>query len=236
MILNRNGAIVGLAISLLLTVTSQSQAVVPVFDPANYAQNVLTQANTLKTTINQANQIANQIREIQMQVQSLRNIPRGLWGQIQSDLAQLQAIVQRSQGISYANVNLAADFAKSYPGFRASTDYTAAYRQWTQKALGGIKTSLEDAGLQSRQLQSEDAVMQALQAMSDGASGHMQALQVGNMIAIQQVQQLQKLRQLQMAQIQAEAGFLAMQQQSQSGQYAALKLWIESAGDPAFKF
>ncbi len=232
----RVGAILSLAISLFLSVTAQSEAVVPVFDPANYAQNVLTQVNTLKATINQANQIANQIREIQMQVQSLRNIPRGLWGQIQSDLERLQAVIRRTQGISYADVNLASDFTKAYPGFRASTDYTAAYRQWTQNALGGIKTSLEDAGLQSRQLQSEDGVMQALQSLSDGASGHMQALQVGNMIAIQQVQQLQKLRQLQMAQMQAEAGFLAMQQQSQSGQYAALKLWIESTSDPAVKF
>jgi conjugal transfer/entry exclusion protein len=56
------------------------------------------------------------------------------------------------------------------------------------------------------------------------------------MIAMQQVEQLQKLRQLQMSQIQAEAGFLASQQQTQSSQYAALKAWIDSTNDPAHKF
>lgn len=226
----------GLTVIIGLAVCAQSQAVVPVFDPINYAQNVLTRANTLKTTLNQATQIANQLQQIQLQVRSLRAIPRGLWGLIQADLAQLRAIVQRSQGLSYADQNLSSDFAQAYPGFAASTDYVAAYRQWTQKALGGIKTSLEDAGLQSRQLQSEDDVLAALQAMSDGATGHLQAMQVSNMIAVQQVQQLQKLRQLQMAQIQAQAGFLAAQQQNQSSQYAALKLWIETVNDPAVKF
>jgi P-type conjugative transfer protein TrbJ len=72
--------------------------------------------------------------------------------------------------------------------------------------------------------------------MSDGTTGHMQALQVANMISMQQVHQLQKLRQLQMAQIQAQAGYFATQQQIQSSQYAALKAWIDSANNPAHKF
>jgi len=221
---------------LILSVAAESKATVPVFDPINYVQNVLNQANTLKATINQATQIANELRQIEMQAQALRNIPRGQWGEIRADIAQLQQIMQRSQTINYADQNLTGDFAKMYPGFHSPANYVQEYRGWVDNALGGIKASLQDADIQNRQLRSEDDVLQALQSMSDGASGHMEALQVGNMIAVQQVQQLQKLRQLQMAQIQAQAGFLATQQQSQSSQYASLKAWIDSASAPAVKF
>ncbi len=234
----RKSAIVAGALVIGLTLASgaESRATLPVFDPINYVQNVLNQANTLKATINQATQIEYQLQQIQMQIQGLRNIPRGMWGRIQADLAQLQRVVQRGQGISYGDENLASDFMSMYPGFSSSADYSQAYGEWTRNSLGSIQTSLEDAGLQSKQLQSEDGVLQGLQAMSDGATGHMQALQVGNMIAMQQVEQLQKLRQLQMAQIQAQAGFFATQQQTQSSQYAALKAWIDSANYPAHKF
>jgi P-type conjugative transfer protein TrbJ len=236
MIRNSVSAALVLTIGLTLIVGTESRATLPVFDPINYVQNVLNQANTLKATLNQATQIEYQLQQIQMQVQGLRTIPRGEWGKIQSDLARLRQVVQRGQGISYADQNLATDFTSMYPGFANPTDYNQAYREWTTNALGSIQTSLEDAGLQSEQLQSEDGVLQGLQSMSDGTTGHMQALQVANMISMQQVHQLQKLRQLQMAQIQAQAGYFATQQQIQSSQYAALKAWIDSANNPAHKF
>lgn len=227
---------ISLAIGVVFSAAVQAQADLPVFDPINYVQNVLNQANTLKATVNQATQIAYQLQQLKLQVQGMRSIPRGLWGQIRSDLAALQHLVQHGQDISYTDQNLSSDFATMYPGFSSQTNFLQDYRQWSENALGGIATSLEDAQMQNQQLHSEDDVLQDLQAMSDGATGHMEALQVGNMVAMQEVQQLQKLRQLQMAQIQAQAGFFATQQQVQSTQYAALTAWIQSANDPAYKF
>ena len=223
------------SVQMLLTSTD-SRAALPVFDPFNYAQNVLTQANTLKMTLNQARQIAYELQAIELQARSLRTIPKGVWGQIQSDLTALRQIVERSQTISYDDHNLASDFQSAYPGFATSADYAHAYGLWAHNSLASIQTSLEDAGLQDNQLQSEDAVISQLETMSDGATGHLQALQVANMIAVQQVEQLQKLRQLQMAQMQALAGYLAAQQQTQSSQYAALKAWLSGNGAASYKF
>jgi len=97
--------ILSLAIALTFSVTFEGRATIPVFDPINYAKNVLIQANTLKATINQATQIAYQLRQLEMQVQALRNIPRGAWGQIQTDLAQLRRLMQLSRAISYTDEN-----------------------------------------------------------------------------------------------------------------------------------
>ena len=232
----RTSLIVLIIVTLLAFASTATKAAVPVFDPFNYAQNVLTQANTLKLTLDQAQEIANQLQGLAMQVRSLRAIPNGVWGEIQSDLSALRSVVEKSQSISYDDTNLSSDFASAYPGFATTTNFTESYQRWTRNALAGIQTSLLDAGLQDRQFQSEDATLTQLQAMSDGSTGHLQALQVANMIAVQQVQQMQKLRQLQMAQMQALAGYLATQQQTQSSQYAALKAWLDSASAPTYKF
>src|ERR1700676_625419 len=216
------------AAALLLAFIKPAAAQVVVFDPTNYVKNTLTELHTLQSTINQATQIANQLKQLAYEVQNLQNIPRGVWGQIQRDLSDLGQIAKVGQSISYADGNLSAEFARMYPGYAVPTDYTKAYTQWGNNALGGIQGALVSAGLQNAQFASEDAVFAQLQALSDGSVGHMQAIQVGNMIAIQQVQQLQKLRQLQMAQLQGEFGYLATQQQNDLTKFAILRAWLDS--------
>jgi len=217
-----------LAVALSFTLLQPASAQVMVFDPTNYAKNTLTELHTLQITINQATQISNQLRQLAYEVQNLQNIPNGVWGQIRGDLNALTQIAKVGQSISYADGNLSGEFSQMYPGYVVPADYTRAYTQWGENALGGIQGALASAGLQSSQFASEDATFAQLQALSDGAVGHMQAIQVGNMIGIQQVQQLQKLRQLQMAQLQGEFGYLATQQQNDLTKFATLRAWLDS--------
>jgi P-type conjugative transfer protein TrbJ len=219
---------IAFALALVLWLTQPAAAQLTVFDPANYAQNTLTELHTLQSTINEATQISNQLQQLAHQVQNLQNIPSGIWGQVQQDLSSLTQIAKVGQSISYADSTLSAEFAKMYPGYTVPTNYTQAYTQWGTNALGGMQGALASAGLQSSQFASEDATFAQLQALSDGAAGHMQALQVSNMIAIAQVQQLQKLRQLQMAQLQGELGYLATQQQNELTKFAILRAWLDS--------
>ena len=220
--------VAAIAIAFLLALAPSTAVGVVVFDPWNYAKNTLTELNTLQATINQATQISNELQQLAYEVQNLRNIPVGVWGQIRSDLQALTQIAKVGQSISYADQNLAAEFTQMYPGYVVPSDYTQAYTQWAQNTLGGIQGALEVAGLQSSQFATEDAVFGQLQALSDGAAGHMQAIQVGNMIGIQEVQQLEKLRQLQMAQLQGEFGYLATQQQNDLSKFATLRSWLDS--------
>ena len=182
----------------------------------------------MQTTINQATQISNQLKALAYDVQNLQNIPNGVWGQVSSDLGALTQVAKVGQSISYADANLGGEFTQMYPGYVVPADYTRSYTQWSQNSLNGIQGALASAGLQSSQFATEDALFGQLQALSDGSLGHMQAMQVGNMIAVQQVQQLQKLRQLQMAQLQGEFGYLATQQQNDLSKFATLRAWLDS--------
>jgi P-type conjugative transfer protein TrbJ len=219
---------IALAMALSFAPLQPTSAQVTVFDPANYAKNTLTELNTLQTTINQATQISNQLQQLAYQLESLRNIPNGTWGEIKADLAALRRIAKVGQSISYADANLSSEFTQMYPGYEVPTNYTRAYTQWGTNSLGGMQGALSVAGLQSSQLSSEDATFAQLEALSDGSVGHMEALQVGNMIGIQQAQQLQKLRELQMAQLQGQFDYLATQQQNDLTTFATLRAWLDS--------
>jgi len=219
---------IALAAALSFASMQSASAQVTVFDPANYAKNTLTELNTLQTTINQATQISNQLQQLAYQLQSLRSIPNGTWGEIQSDLAALSRVAKVGQSISYADADLSSEFTQMYPGYQVPTNYTRAYTQWATNSLGGIQGGLAVAGLQSSQLSTEDATFAQLEALSDGSVGHMEALQVGNMIGIQQAQQLQKLRELQMAQLQGQFDYLATQQQNDLSKFATLRAWLDS--------
>ena len=70
--------------------SARSQAQVVVFDPNNYAQNVLTAARALQ-------QINNQITSLQNQAQMLINQARNLASLPYSSLQQLQQSIQRTQ-------------------------------------------------------------------------------------------------------------------------------------------
>jgi len=211
-----------LAVALVVGFRLPSEAILIgpeiVFDPSNFAKNSLTELHTLDVTINQATQISNQLRQLAYQLQSLRNIPSGTWGNVVSELAALQRVVKVGSGISYTDAGLSTEFRALYPGYGAPTDYT----------LDGMQGAYQAAGLQSNQFATEDGVFADLESRSNGATGHMQAIQVGNMIAVQEVQQLEKLRQLQMAQMQGEFSYLATQQQSDVAKYATLRAWLDS--------
>lgn len=228
--------VVALSVGVAILSAGPARGDIPVFDPANYAQNVLIQANTLKTTVDQATAVAYQLRQLELEIQSLKNIPSGVWGAVQSDIAQLRAIVREGQGIDYTDRALSREFSSTYPGYTTQTDYEAAYAQWSQNSLAGLQTALSDAGVQNDQLDAEATLLGSLTRLSDRAQGPMEGLQIANMIAVQQVAQLQKLRQLQMAEIQAQVGYLATQQQLQSTQYAALKSWLDSSSMSPIKF
>jgi len=219
---------VALAVTLASAAVQPASAQITVFDPANYVKNTLTELNTLQTTINQATQISNQLQQLAYQLQSLRNIPNGTWGEIQADLAALRRVAKVGQSISYADANLSGEFIQMYPGYQVPTNYTRAYTQWGTNSLGGMQGALSVAGLQSSQLSTEDATFAQLEALSNGSVGHMEALQVGNMIGIQQAQQLQKLRELQMAQLQGQFDYLATQQQNDLSKFAILRAWLDS--------
>ena len=93
-----------------------------------------------------------------------------------------------------------------------------------------IVASMRAAQLQERQFATEEELMNTLQLMGETAGGRMQAIQIGNQIAAQQVRQTQKLRALVMAQMQMQASFMAFQANEKDNDQARSEKYFREDG------
>src|SRR5947209_2901866 len=130
-------------------------------------------------------------------------------------------------GLAYSMANLDGQFRSRFRGYAYNArSYYLDYRDWSQTTLDTIRGTLRAAGLQSQQLQSEQAVLAGLRGMAQSSVGRMEALQVANQIAEQQVQQLMKLRELMLADLQSKQTYQAQQVQKDATREASVEQFL----------
>ena len=167
-----------------------------VYDPSNYAQNVLTAARTLE-------QINNQIQSLQNEAQMLINQARNLASLPHSSLQQLLQNVQRTQQLLGQAQNLAFEVGQIDQAFQSqygnvslsATDaqLVADARGRWENTVGGLQDAMRvQAGVVGN-IDSNRAEMAALVGQSQGATGALQATQAGNQLLALQSQQLSDL-------------------------------------------
>jgi P-type conjugative transfer protein TrbJ len=176
-------------------------------------------------------QLQQEIRMVLDMTKNSQVLPSQVFGPISTDIAQLASIVQGGRALAYSMANLDAEFRTRFRGwgYNSRTWYTD-YRNWSQTSLDTTLGTLRAAGLQGQQLQSEQAVLDRLRIMAQSSDGRMQALQVANQIAEQQVQQIMKLRQLMLVDLQSKQAFQAAQMQKQASTEAASEQFFTFGG------
>jgi P-type conjugative transfer protein TrbJ len=187
----------------------------------------------LKQLATQAQQLKAQLNQYQNMVMNTKGVSNQLWGNALGDLQKVNSIIQQSRALAYSAKNLDTQFAQRYQGYNGyvagRTNSTNKYNQWSQEGHDNALYALKAAGAQNVSLQDENALMAQIQSMAGSATGRMQALQLGNMMASQNIQQIQKLRQLVMTQIQMEANYYQMQQDKADAMQAEHQRFINNA-------
>jgi P-type conjugative transfer protein TrbJ len=191
-------------------------------------------ANNLQlvnTYIRQGEQLRQEIMMVLDMAKNTNPVSGQVFGPIGTDIARLASIVQGGRALAYSMANLDAEFRTRFRGWGYnSRTWYSDYRTWSQTSLDTTLGTLRAAGLQGQQLQSEQAVLDRLRVMAQSSDGRMQALQVGNQIAEQQVQQMMKLRQLMLADLQSKQAFQAAQMQRQAASEAASEQFFTFGG------
>jgi P-type conjugative transfer protein TrbJ len=197
---------VALGINPLATPAS---AQLSVFDPTNYAQNVLTAARTLT-------QINNQIQQLQNQAQMLTNMARNLTRidfpqlqQLQQQLGEIDRLMGQAQGIDFRVDQLDQQFRQLFPRnfdqLLRSDQRVAMARARLDAAMSAYRQTM---GVQSRIVDNVRSDAQALAEIvgrSQGAEGSLQAQQATNqLLALTAKQQLQ-IQNMMAAQFRAQA-------------------------------
>ncbi len=179
-----------------------------VFDPSNYAENVLQAARALE-------QINNQIQSLQNEAQMLINQARNLASLPYSSLQQLQQSVQRTQQLLGEAQRIAFDvqqvdqiFSQQYADMDLSASdqelIDLARERWGN-TVGALQDAMRvQAGVVGN-IETQRQELSALVGESQGATGALQATQAGNQILALQAQQLADLTALLAANGRADA-------------------------------
>src|SRR5258707_10583669 len=101
--------------------TPPSLAQVIVFDPNNYAQNVLRAARALQQINNQITSLQNQTQMLINQARNLANLPYSSLQQLQSSIQRTQQLLNQAQRIAYDVQQIDHAFSTTYAPVSSGT-------------------------------------------------------------------------------------------------------------------
>ena len=167
-----------------------------VYDPSNYAQNVLTAARSLEAVNNQIRQIENQAQSLVNQAKNLANLPVSMLSTLQQQIQRTRQLLSAAQRIAYDVQDIQTAFAQRYNGANLTATESQmvsdANDRW-RDSVGAFEDALKVQAGAVGNLEGTRSSVNALVTASQSASGALQAAQAGNQLLALQSQQLADL-------------------------------------------
>lgn len=167
-----------------------------VYDPSNYAQNVLTAARTLEQINNQITSLQNEAQMLINQARNLASLPHSSLQQIQRSVQRTQQLLGQAQNIAFEVGQIDQAFQKQYGNVSLSTtdsQLVADARSRWENTVGGLQDAMRVQAGAVGNIDSNRSQMSELVGQSQGATGALQATQAGNQLLALQSQQLSDL-------------------------------------------
>lgn len=179
-----------------------------VFDPSNFAQNVIQAARAMEQINNQIASIANEARMLANQARNLESLPLSTLSQLQSGMLRTRSLLAQARNLAYDVEQIDAAFTTAYGDVPLSaTDaelVSTAQTRW-QTSVGAFEDSLKVQAGVIGNIQADSDAMASLVSASQSATGALQAAQAGNQLLALQSRQLADLTALIAAQSRADA-------------------------------
>ncbi|AJA10895.1 conjugative transfer protein TrbJ [Sphingopyxis fribergensis] len=208
----RRSIIVGIAMLGLTAVPEPASAQLGfggiVYDPTNYAQNVLTAARSLQQINNQIQQIQQQATSLINEARNLASLPFSSLGELQAQIQQTRQLLSEAQRIAYDVKTIEDAFTARYRNVDMSaSDATliANARERWRDSVGSFEDALRvQAGVVGN-IEGSQTAMADIVGASQSATGALQAAQAGNQLLALQSRQIADLTALLAAQGRAQA-------------------------------
>ena len=182
-------ALIGVPLPVAVT---PAQAQWTVFDPWNYAQNILSAARALDQINNQIQSLTNEAQMLVNQARNLASLPYSSLQQLQRSVQRTQSLLQQAQRVAYDVQDIDRAFTTSYGAAGGQSNEAMirnAQERWAT-SVGALQDALRvQAGVVGN-IDTNRAEMAALVTRSNGATGALQAAQAGNQLLALQSQQL----------------------------------------------
>ena len=187
---------VPLSVSPVLIAPASAQWIV--YDPTNYAQNLLSATRALQQINNQITSLQNEAQMLINQARNLTSLPFSSLQQLQQSVQRTQQLLSQAQGIAYNVQNIDRAFQTNYGAGSASMSASdqqlvaQAKERWNNTVSGLQDAMRVQAGVVGN-IDTNRTQMSALVGQSQGATGALQATQAGNQLLALQAQQLADL-------------------------------------------
>lgn len=167
-----------------------------VYDPSNYAQNVLTAARALQQINNQITSLANQTQMLINQAKHLASLPTSVLSQIEGNFAEMKRLMGEADKLAYNVSNIESQFSSTFQNFavgKSDAQLIASARERWQQSLSAYEHSLKAGATAVQNLDSTRSQTSTLVSSSQSAVGVLQATQAGNQLLGVQTSQLADL-------------------------------------------
>ena len=178
--------------SALVSTPAHAQFGGIVYDPSNYAQNVLTAARTLEQINNQIRMLQNQATSLINEAKNLQSLPQPL----QDQILQTQQLLNEAQRIAYDVRTIEGAFDQHYKNVPLGASQRAmvegAEARW-QNSVVAFEDALKVQAGTVANIEGSREALGSLVSASQSATGALQAAQAGNQLLALQARQLADL-------------------------------------------
>ena len=201
------GVITVTSIALILPVAPASAIIV--FDPTNYAKNLLTAERALQ-------QVNNQIRSLQNEATMLTNEAKNLTTfnfpelqQLTSTLQQINTLMGQAQNISFHIGDLSSQFARLFPGEGGAATTSSMQLLEAKARVDGVLAAYRQTMAAQSQIagniSNDTATLSTLSSRSQSAQGALQVGQATNQLLALTAKQQFQIEQMMATQYRAQA-------------------------------
>src|SRR3989449_2302422 len=223
------GALV-IALTLLAAPAGHAQFGLPgsgiVFDPSNFARNVLHYARRLE-------QIAMQKQQLQQQLVAMRKLPNPPWRDIRQTVAQLDGLMADGRAIGYRLQNLSQQFQATFPVDRVFRDWPTERRAQAERTVATMGAVLAGAHAQAQVFNDGLGRLTDMKGRVATVQGQEGALELQNTATVFTAEELMLLRQALMAQSSMQAVYYANRVNTEAQQAATIDERLTALSVPA---
>lgn len=207
-----------------------SYAALPVFDPTNYAQNLLQAARALQQINQQIQQLQNEAQMLARMDKNLKALDFNALPELSAALKKIDALMGQAQAISFSVNGLDAKFKALFPtsmeGVIKSDKVLSGAKARIDAAMAGFRHAMGVQAQVVENVESDARVLADIISQSQGASGGLAAAQATNQLLALAAKQQFQIQKLMAAQYRSESIEAARRAQAETEARAATKRFL----------
>ena len=210
---------------------SPAAAALPVFDPTNYAQNLLQASRALEQINNQLSSLQNEAAMLQNMARNLERIDFPQLQQLKSAMQRIDQLMGQAQGVDFKVDQLDQRIRTLFPGAGpalSGDSQVAAARARLDAAMAGTRQAMGVQAQVAENVQEDSGLLSELVGRSQGAAGALQAQQAASQLLALGVKQQFQLQQLMASEFRSAALERARAAQAEQEGRAATQRFLGS--------